>query len=68
MNIKTRCPWLNLKNKEYIDYHDQEWGRPVYDDNKHFELISLEGAQAGLSWGDSIKKDVIIKKHLAILI
>jgi DNA-3-methyladenine glycosylase I len=54
--MKQRCPWLNLKNKLYIEYHDREWGRPVREDNKHFELITLEGAQAGLSWETVLNK------------
>ena len=40
----------------YIDYHDYEWGRPVHDDNKLFEMLILEGAQAGLSWITVLKK------------
>lgn len=53
---KKRCPWLNLKNPQYVEYHDREWGRPVHDDHKHFEMITLEGAQAGLSWETVLKK------------
>ena len=52
----TRCPWLNLKNQLYIDYHDNEWGVPVHDDNKLFEMLILEGAQAGLSWETILKR------------
>ena len=40
----------------YSDYHDNEWGRPVHDDNKLFEMLILEGAQAGLSWETVLKK------------
>jgi len=40
----------------YEDYHDNEWGRPVHDDNKLFEMLILEGAQAGLSWETVLKK------------
>ncbi|MCL2434327.1 MAG: DNA-3-methyladenine glycosylase I [Clostridia bacterium] len=40
----------------YIDYHDNEWGRPVHDDRKLFEMLILEGAQAGLSWETVLKK------------
>ena len=40
----------------YIDYHDNEWGRPVHDDHKLFEMLILEGAQAGLSWITVLKK------------
>lgn len=44
-----RCPWCE-KTDKYREYHDKEWGVPVLDDNKHFEFIVLESAQAGLSW------------------
>jgi len=50
-----RCPWC-LGFQQYIDYHDQEWGVPVYDDRKHFEFLVLESAQAGLSWATILKK------------
>lgn len=50
MNELKRCRWLNLKNKLYIDYHDNEWGVPLYDDKKLLELLILESFQAGLSW------------------
>ena len=53
---KPRCQWVNLSNKLYVDYHDKEWGRPVYDDNQHFEMLTLEGAQAGLSWETILNK------------
>ncbi len=55
-NDKTRCPWVNLNNFEYVKYHDQEWGREVHDEHKLFEMITLEGAQAGLSWETILKK------------
>ncbi len=45
-----RCGWVNLKNPKYIDYHDHEWGIPLHDDSALFELLCLEGAQAGLTW------------------
>ena len=47
---KGRCSWANPKNPIYIDYHDKEWGVPVYDDHKLFEMLILESFQAGLSW------------------
>lgn len=50
-----RCAWAT-DDKVYIDYHDHEWGRPVYDDNHLFEMLSLEGAQAGLSWITILKR------------
>lgn len=46
---KTRCAWAE-KDQLYKDYHDQEWGTPNHDDRHLFEMINLEGAQAGLSW------------------
>ncbi len=47
---KTRCRWANPKNERYIRYHDEEWGVPVHDDRKLFEMLILECFQAGLSW------------------
>lgn len=47
---KTRCCWANPNNENYIHYHDNEWGIPVYDDHILFEMLILEGFQAGLSW------------------
>ena len=46
---KTRCGWVGGK-PHFIVYHDREWGVPVHDDRKHFEMLLLEGAQAGLTW------------------
>ena len=46
----TRCKWCNLKNEKYIEYHDKEWGVPVYDDKHLYEMLILESFQAGLSW------------------
>ena len=50
MKTVNRCKWVNLNNKKYIKYHDEEWGKPIYDDNKLYELLILESFQAGLSW------------------
>lgn len=50
MTAKIRCPWANPKNPLYIRYHDEEWGVPVHDDHKLFEMLILESFQAGLSW------------------
>ena len=47
---KRRCCWANPKNERYIRYHDEEWGVPVHDDHKLFEMLVLECFQAGLSW------------------
>lgn len=51
----TRCGWVNA-DPLYISYHDEEWGVPVYDDRLLFEMLNLEGAQAGLSWYTVLKK------------
>ena len=48
--MKERCLWCNLKNPLYIKYHDEEWGKPIYDDKEIYELFILESFQAGLSW------------------
>jgi DNA-3-methyladenine glycosylase I len=50
-----RCPW-SLSSQQYLDYHDKEWGVPVHDDRKLFEMLILEGVQAGLSWSLILKK------------
>ena len=47
---KIRCRWANPKNERYIRYHDEEWGVPVHNDRKLFEMLILECFQAGLSW------------------
>lgn len=51
-----RCPWLDQSKPDYVAYHDTEWGVPVLDDNKLFEYLTLEAAQAGLSWYTVLKK------------
>ncbi len=51
----SRCKWV-INDPLYIRYHDEEWGVPEHDDNKLFELLTLEGAQAGLSWFTILKK------------
>ena len=61
---KVRCPWC-LKFDEYIQYHDDEWGKPVHDDNVHFEFLILEGAQAGLSWSTVLRKREGYRKNFA---
>ncbi len=50
-----RCSWCD-GNDLYVDYHDKEWGVPVYDDRKQFEFLVLESAQAGLSWLTILKR------------
>jgi DNA-3-methyladenine glycosylase I len=53
--MTTRCEWCG-DDPLYIDYHDNEWGIPVHDDRKLFEMLILEGAQAGLSWITILRK------------
>ena len=52
----TRCEWVNGGNELYLEYHDKEWGVPLHDDRLLFELLILEGAQAGLSWATILNK------------
>jgi DNA-3-methyladenine glycosylase I len=52
----TRCAWVAGKNESYIHYHDIEWGVPLHDDNRLFEMLTLEGAQAGLAWETILNK------------
>jgi DNA-3-methyladenine glycosylase I len=52
---KKRCAWVS-NDPIYLDYHDNEWGVPVHDDRLLFEMLNLEGAQAGLSWITVLKK------------
>src|SRR5512134_2357754 len=52
----TRCEWTPLDQPRYLAYHDEEWGVPVHDDVHLFEMLTLEGAQAGLSWSTILKK------------
>ncbi|MBT3723536.1 MAG: DNA-3-methyladenine glycosylase I [Gammaproteobacteria bacterium] len=53
--MPARCGWVS-DDPLYIEYHDHEWGKPQYDDQKLFEMLCLEGAQAGLSWITVLKK------------
>jgi DNA-3-methyladenine glycosylase I len=55
IDSKTRCPWC-LGSEAYVAYHDKEWGAPVHDERTLFELLILEGAQAGLSWSTILNK------------
>lgn len=52
----SRCAWVNLANPAYVAYHDEEWGVPCHDETQLFELLNLEGAQAGLSWSTILNK------------
>ncbi len=60
-----RCKWSEGVGLEYIEYHDREWGVPVYDDRKQFEFLILEGAQAGLSWSTILNKREGYRKAFA---
>lgn len=52
----TRCQWSEGVSPAYVEYHDKEWGVPVWDDQTQFEFLVLEGAQAGLSWSTILNK------------
>ncbi|ATD05837.1 DNA-3-methyladenine glycosylase I [Pseudoalteromonas piscicida] len=54
--MTIRCGWVDESKPDYVEYHDKEWGRPVLDDQSLFEFITLESAQAGLSWYTILKK------------
>ncbi|CAC9502028.1 DNA-3-methyladenine glycosylase (EC 3.2.2.20) [uncultured Gammaproteobacteria bacterium] len=62
MPNKKRCGWVNIENKLHIKYHDEEWGQPVHNDKILFEMLILEGAQAGLSWEIVLNKRNNYKK------
>ena len=55
MTNLLRCPW-SLSTPQYREYHDHEWGRPCHDEQRLFEMLLLEGAQAGLSWRTILEK------------
>lgn len=59
---KARCVWANPKNELYIRYHDEEWGQPVHDDHRLFEMLILESFQAGLSWECVLNKREAFRK------
>jgi len=60
--MKRRCPWVDLTKLDYVEYHDKEWGVPVHDDRTIFEFLTLEGAQAGLSWYTVLRKREAYRK------
>ena len=59
---KRRCPWVDLTKPDYVEYHDKEWGVPVHDDRTMFEFLTLEAAQAGLSWYTVLRKREAYRK------
>lgn len=58
----NRCKWCNLKNQKYIKYHDEEWGKPNFDEQYLYEMLILEMFQAGLSWECVLNKRDDFKK------
>jgi DNA-3-methyladenine glycosylase I len=64
MKNKIRCAWVG-QDELYIDYHDNEWSKPVYNTQQLFEMLCLEGAQAGLSWITILKKRTGYRKAFA---
>ena len=56
MSDCIRCTWANPANPRYLAYHDEEWGVPCHDEGRLFEMLNLEGAQAGLSWETILNK------------
>jgi DNA-3-methyladenine glycosylase I len=62
---KKRCWWAGDSDPDYVLYHDKEWGRPVHDDRLLFEMLTLEGAQAGLSWLTILRKRANYRRAFA---
>src|SRR6476660_2795861 len=54
--MPVRCPWASTNDPGDLAYHDEEWGVPVHDEARLFEMLTLEGAQAGLSWSTILHK------------
>ncbi|HEX4584418.1 MAG TPA: DNA-3-methyladenine glycosylase I [Burkholderiaceae bacterium] len=62
---KKRCWWARDLDADYVRYHDEEWGRPAHDDRHLFEMLVLEGAQAGLSWSTILHKRANYRRAFA---
>lgn len=62
---KKRCEWCLSGNELYVQYHDEEWGVPVHEDRRQFEFLTLESAQAGLSWSTVLNKREGYRKAFA---
>ncbi len=60
-----RCPWVDPEKPDYVAYHDEEWGVPIRDDRRIFEFLTLEAAQAGLSWYTVLRKRENYRKAFA---
>src|SRR6185437_5027353 len=65
MTDKPRCRWAQNGDTAYLHYHDEEWGRPSHDDVHLFEMLILEGAQAGLSWSTILHKRANYRRAFA---
>ena len=65
MDRRVRCGWARLTNPRYVAYHDREWGVPSRDDRHLFEMLILEGAQAGLSWETILNRRESYRKAFA---
>ncbi|MDZ7681797.1 MAG: DNA-3-methyladenine glycosylase I [Fodinibius sp.] len=63
--MPNRCDWCENTFAQYLQYHDEEWGVPVHDDQTQFEFLILESAQAGLSWSTILKKREGYRKAFA---
>jgi DNA-3-methyladenine glycosylase I len=63
--MPERCGWVPLSDDRYLAYHDEEWGVPSHDDRRLFEMLVLEGAQAGLSWSTILNKRAGYRKAFA---
>src|SRR5579862_3820199 len=61
-----RCHWASGADADYVRYHDREWGRPQHHDRQLFELLILEGAQAGLSWSTILRKRAGYRRAFAL--
>ncbi len=64
---KKRCFWVDESSPVYVKYHDEEWGVPVYDDKKLYEMFLLETFQAGLSWITILRKREFFREPLMAL-
>ena len=65
MAEKKRCWWAGGDDLDMVRYHDEEWGRPAHDDGHLFEMLTLEGAQAGLSWSTILHKRAQYRRAFA---
>jgi DNA-3-methyladenine glycosylase I len=65
MAEKRRCQWAGDNDPDMVRYHDEEWGRPAHDDRHLFEMLTLEGAQAGLSWSTILHKRANYRRAFA---